>query len=301
MMPSLLPGPRIQVALTPALIPARRDTVPTAIFVVVDVIRATSTLTMLFERGCAEVYVTPDIASARALRVGGVPGLLAGEIGGERPRGFDLGNSPAELAGRDLGGAQAILATTNGTRALCACAQAASGPIYAAALRNAAAVSEAVVRAWQRSVASAAGHERPAARNTLVPAAQPDGPRGAPGTAEEPDIVIVCSGRGEQPAYDDTLCAGHLARSMRIAAERAGTVPQWAEGARIAEAFAAHEHDRAQLADLLASSEAASALRHVGLESDVAWCAQVDATTLVPVVVGGDNSVPFLRLHAIGI
>ncbi|MCB1778105.1 MAG: 2-phosphosulfolactate phosphatase, partial [Candidatus Competibacteraceae bacterium] len=44
--------------------------------------------------------------------------LLAGERGGEKLEGFDLGNSPAECTPERVGGKRLFMSTTNGTRAL---------------------------------------------------------------------------------------------------------------------------------------------------------------------------------------
>src|SRR5581483_5165906 len=103
------------------------------------VIRATTTLTVLLDGGCARVLVADGIPAGRTFAAAS-PGayLLAGEVGGLRPPGFDFGNSPVELASADLNGRAVVFSTTNGTRALHACRGA--GAILAGALRNAQAV-----------------------------------------------------------------------------------------------------------------------------------------------------------------
>src|SRR5678815_3997947 len=105
----------IDVALVPAFVesdPHRRHNV---IYVVVDVIRATTTLAVAFDKGCRRVLLAPDIETAleRARRE---PGrfLLGGEREGVAPPGFDLGNSPAEYAHADLAGHDLLFVTTNG-------------------------------------------------------------------------------------------------------------------------------------------------------------------------------------------
>src|SRR5579885_244506 len=110
------------VLLTPAELGGKLRVRPTDVAVVIDVIRATTTLSVLFDRGCARVLVADDMPAARAFAAGH-PGayLLAGEVGGPRPPGCDFGTSPVELAAADLGGREVIFCTTNGTRALHAC------------------------------------------------------------------------------------------------------------------------------------------------------------------------------------
>ena len=48
------------------------------------------------------------------------------------------------------------------------------------------------------------------------------------------------------------------------------------------------------LYDALASSDAARSLEGIGLFADVAWCADVDATSLVPTVVGDEGGLPVI-------
>src|SRR5689334_5193297 len=112
----------IDVALVPAFVEANADQRKDAVYVVVDVIRATTTLTVAFDRGCRRVLLAPDIETAleRARRE---PGrfLLGGEREGVAPPGFEFGNSPAEYARADFAGRDLLFVTTNGTYALRAC------------------------------------------------------------------------------------------------------------------------------------------------------------------------------------
>ncbi|MDX6718087.1 MAG: 2-phosphosulfolactate phosphatase [Solirubrobacteraceae bacterium] len=91
---------------------------PAATAVVIDVLRATSTITLALASGYERVLVAGGIEQARELRADGR--VLAGERECERPPGFDLGNSPEEtLTPR---GPELILATTNGAPAIVAAA-----------------------------------------------------------------------------------------------------------------------------------------------------------------------------------
>ncbi len=96
--------------------PLPLDTLPEVeVMLVVDVIRATSTAVMCLEAGAEALWLTAGLESARRLKQNGE--LLAGELGGLRPQGFDYGNSPREVAASDLSGRTVIQATTNGTKA----------------------------------------------------------------------------------------------------------------------------------------------------------------------------------------
>jgi 2-phosphosulfolactate phosphatase len=87
-------------------------------FVVVDTLRATTTIATLFTRGITDLVVVDDVNAARA-RAKAEGRVLFGEVGGLRPEGFDYGNSPVEATSLDLNGRGAVHFTGNGTRTLC--------------------------------------------------------------------------------------------------------------------------------------------------------------------------------------
>ncbi len=82
--------------------------------VLVDILRATSTIVAALGEGARVVKPVATLEEARLLREEGF--LLAGERGGLPPEGFDFGNSPREAY--RLTGQKVVLTTTNGTRAL---------------------------------------------------------------------------------------------------------------------------------------------------------------------------------------
>jgi 2-phosphosulfolactate phosphatase len=88
--------------------------------VVIDVIRATTTITYALAAGATEVLFFEEIADARAAadRLGRERCVLGGERGGLAIEGFDIGNSPTECTAEVLDGKTFIITTTNGTRAL---------------------------------------------------------------------------------------------------------------------------------------------------------------------------------------
>lgn len=102
--------------------------------VVFDILRATTTMAVAFERGVDEIVTAPSIAAARQLKAELPTALLGGEENRYPPSGFDYGNSPAQYSRAELSGRSLILATTNGTRALAAAAH--SSLLLAASFRN---------------------------------------------------------------------------------------------------------------------------------------------------------------------
>ncbi|MBA3300729.1 MAG: 2-phosphosulfolactate phosphatase [Thermoleophilaceae bacterium] len=110
-----MPEPELDVAFLPG------ELRETEVAVVVDVLRATSTITQALAAGYESVHCAPSIEAARALRAPGR--LLAGEEDCLPVPGFDLGNSPAALARSEAAGKELVLATTNGTPAIGAAVQ----------------------------------------------------------------------------------------------------------------------------------------------------------------------------------
>lgn len=141
--------------------------------VVIDVIRATTSVLAMLERGCAEVLIAPEVETARRYGKAHPQMLLAGEQGGHAPAGFDFGNSPVAFADADLTGRRVVFATTNGTRAI-HLTQGAS-VVMLGCLRNR---SEAV--------------------------------RTAVGAAEGSGITLVCAGREGRFSLDDAYTAGAM-------------------------------------------------------------------------------------------
>jgi 2-phosphosulfolactate phosphatase len=96
---------------------------------VFDILRATTSMITALASGAKEIIPVADIAEALALRKERPEVVLAGERDGVRIRAkltgsidFDLGNSPREFTPGAVAGKTIVMTTTNGTRALRACA-----------------------------------------------------------------------------------------------------------------------------------------------------------------------------------
>jgi 2-phosphosulfolactate phosphatase len=147
--------------------------------VVFDVLRATSSMLTALGHGAKAIIPAASIEEALELRARHPGALLAGERDGVRILGhlargvdFDLGNSPREFTSEQVAGRTIIITTTNGTRALQACADA----------------QTVIIGAFLNLAALAARLRQ-----------------------EKPErLTLVCSGTYEAAAYEDTLCAGAL-------------------------------------------------------------------------------------------
>jgi 2-phosphosulfolactate phosphatase len=100
----------VHVAFTPD------EAAPAAVGVVVDVLRATSTIAQALASGYERVLCCVEIEEARALRAELPDSLLGGERKAVRVEGFDVGASPREFL--EARAHTLILSTTNGTRAI---------------------------------------------------------------------------------------------------------------------------------------------------------------------------------------
>jgi 2-phosphosulfolactate phosphatase len=140
--------------------------------VVLDVLRATSTIVAALASGARAIYpvASPDEAVRLGSTLGREDTLLCGERRGLKVEGFHLGNSPAEFTPERVAGRRLVMSTTNGTRAFQAAAPAAR--ILVGSLLNLGAAARAAAN------------------------------------AEE--LVVLCAGREDSFALDDAVCAGLL-------------------------------------------------------------------------------------------
>src|SRR5262245_64757110 len=101
----------VRVYLTPAMIP--QGAMAGRIAVVIDVLRATTTMLTALAAGAKSIIPCCSIDEATALAGDSV--LLAGERGGRAIPGFDLGNSPGEFTSSACKNKTIATTTTNGT------------------------------------------------------------------------------------------------------------------------------------------------------------------------------------------
>ena len=154
----------VHVAFTPA------EEVSAAVGVVVDVLRASSTIAQALASGYRRVLCCAEIDEARALREATPDSLVGGERDAVRIAEFDVGASPREFL--EARAETLILSTTNGTRAILATA-ARCDEVLLGSLLNLDAVA-ATIRE-----------------------------RGG-------DVAVVCAGFKGRFALDDAYCAGRI-------------------------------------------------------------------------------------------
>ena len=160
---------RVHVAFTPG------EQTPAPVGIVIDVLRATSTMTQALAAGYRRVLCCAEIEEARAIAQSEGSAKLAGERRLEHIAGFDFGNSPREVAGEPAA-ETLVLTTTNGTRLLVAAA-ARFEEVLVGSLLNLGAVAAA-----------------------------------ARATGE--DVAVLCAGVLGELAIDDAYCAGRIVAAL---------------------------------------------------------------------------------------
>ena len=122
--------------------------------VAIDVIRATTTAVtaVTLGRRCLPVE---SLATAFQTATRLTSPILVGELGGRMPEGFDLTNSPAQLALRSDISRPAILLSTSGTQLICAAAGCQA--VYLACFRNCASLSRYLLGRHSRIAVIGAG------------------------------------------------------------------------------------------------------------------------------------------------
>ena len=90
--------------------------------VVIDVLRATTTIAWALENGAEAIEAFADLAALETAAQAWPASqrLRAGERGGQTVAGYDLGNSPLAVTPSVVGGKRIFMSTTNGTRSLAA-------------------------------------------------------------------------------------------------------------------------------------------------------------------------------------
>src|SRR6188768_2992506 len=105
----------IDVCFSPALFHLHDDA-SESIVVVIDVLRATSSMCVAFHHGVKSIVPVATIEESMAYRSQGF--LVGAERKGEMVEGFDLGNSPFSYMTETIRDRNVALTTTNGTQAI---------------------------------------------------------------------------------------------------------------------------------------------------------------------------------------
>lgn len=217
--------------------------------VVIDLLRASTTICRALASGASEVRAFLDIASVvqAAEEEDREKLILGGERGGEIIEGFDLGNSPAEYTPDQVFGKKVLFTTTNGTAALTHARLGAR--VVVGAIVNLSAVAESVSSAEY--------------------------------------LHLLCAGTNGHVTREDQLAAGAIATAVLKHNGQPATndladrvVGEWQELENTARALGRTTAE--QLALELRETQGGKNLIALGMDDDLPLCAEVDALDLVP-------------------
>lgn len=212
--------------------------------IAVDVLRATSTIATVLAAGGEAVQVFSDLDKLMQESENWHPSkrLRAGERGGGKVPGFELGNSPLDCTPELVQGRRLFISTTNGTRTLEKIQDA--GAVIAAALINRAAVVKYVV------------------------------------DKEPENVWIVGSGWEGTYSLEDTVCAGAIAHS--VCQHTNLPIEKLAGNDEMISAISLYSQWQENLLGLLHHASHGQRLLRLDCHEDLKYCSQTDILDVLP-------------------
>ncbi len=240
---------RIELALLPSLLKEKDS----KLCIVLDVLRATSTITTLVSNRSKAVIPVCDTDQAISLRDlltrnTSYKLLLCGEDNiGQLNKSFDLYNSPSKLSQDSYEDSIIIMKSTSGTKLLSSLGMA-QEIIVASALNIDACATYAIKSAKKYNS----------------------------------DISVICSGSHEnaQITLEDTACAGMLINRIQ---EETNVLLN--DSAKLAAGYWRNECDHVGLMEVFKKSDTGERLENAGEGQDVEYCSQINITNVVPIKI----------------
>lgn len=238
------------------------DDLAGAAVVVIDVLRASTTITHALTAGCREVVPCLEVDDARRIAAGMRAGeaVLGGERGGLPIAGFALGNSPDECRPDTVGGRSLVFTTTNGTKAMLACRRARR--VLIGAFVNLSAVCRLL--------------------------------------AGETNVHLLCAGTRGKITREDVLFAGAVAdrlsrdgEAMELNDEAAIARDAWRAAMPTMSGKSTDQALKDRLAEVLRATQGGKNLLAIGLERDIVLAADIDRFEVV-----GELDVATWRIRA---
>jgi 2-phosphosulfolactate phosphatase len=239
----------ITVLATPDLLTGRD--LKGSVAVVIDVLRATSSIATAFSSGCRKLIPARSKEEALALREKNPQALLTGEQGGLKIEGFDLGNCPFEYSAGNVAGRTLVMTTSNGTRTVLGASEAGASPVFLCSFLNLDAVAAACTAACQ-------------------------GRSGLPAK----ELAIACSGSHGEFSLEDYACAGALAEDLASQ----GLFRLNKDAQEAVKVFRDYGRDPLRA---MKDSPHGQQLEGMGFAKDLVYCANVSALDVVPVFADG--------------
>lgn len=215
------------------------------VIVVIDVLRATTTITTALGHGAERVIPCLEVDEARRVAAEHPQAVLGGERGGCPIPGFQFGNSPAEYRPELIDGRTLVFTTTNGTRAMMRCRAAAA--VFIGSFVNLSAVCE-VVRAVE-------------------------------------NVHLLCAGTNGKVTSEDVLFAGAVVHRLSKDDGDHFDPGRWNDSAQLAFDFwrcRAPNSTLEQIENSLRLSHGGRNLTSLGMQEDITLASEVDKFSIVP-------------------
>jgi len=250
--------------------------------VVIDAIRATTTIVAALSAGCREVAPCRTAEEVRAEAARRPPGsvVTAGERLGVRIEGLDYNNSPSVMTPENVGGRTLLLTTTNGTQAILDAM--AAETVLIAALPNRRAVARRLAALGRRVVFVSAGTVGTVScEDTLVAGA----------------VIASLMDTKKGPGPFSATCAKRVQDPFSFHPDNPA-LPSLSDEKRVLDPFSWHLEDSAltalaawhgaegRLSEIFHQTWGGAFIARLGMEADLAVCTQVDTTDVVPVARG---------------
>jgi 2-phosphosulfolactate phosphatase len=235
---------KIEVFLTPSGI--EETAFSDKIVVVIDVLRASTTMITALENGAREIIPVAEVEDALmvAASLFSERPLLSGERQGKVIQGFDLGNSPEEFAPNVVSDKSLVFCTTNGTKAIVKAKNA--KVLVICGFINISVVKEFILKAENL----------------------------------EHNLAIVCAGKENRFSLEDTLCAGLLVD--KLLTDKKGQAFTLSDGAAAARIL--YEKYRGNEFAALRDSEHGKYLSMIGFGKDIEIASRIDTSQALPIL-----------------
>ncbi len=214
------------------------------VVVIIDVLRATTTMTHALNKGALSIMSVDEIERAVDLKRDDSSSLLCGERNGTKIDGFDKGNSPFEY--NNIEGFNLIFSSTNGSKNI---EKAKNGKMmYLASFVNAKAIANHLIKFHT-----------------------------------DDEIIIACSGKQGYSCMEDTLCAGYIIDLLRYKFKDISLGKgklKLDDASKISRGC--YRYNEKYIHDQVSNSEHGRYLTELSMGKDIEFCCQKDLYENVP-------------------
>ena len=225
---------------------------------VVDVLRATTTITVALANGAKEIIPAESVSTAARISKGLGNSLLCGERNGTIVEGFNLGNSPFEYSGEVIKDRSLIFSTTNGTLSI-----------------TKSRLAKSCVLGGFINLSKVVKHIK----------------------SLEEDLVIVCSGKLNNFCIEDTVCTGIIINKLfsDISDKTKYDLDDSAYAClKLGISLVTENRSplREKILEMFKKSEHGKYLLSLGFEEDLKLCSGIDSYSYLPVYHNGTIKLP---------